>query len=145
MPSPNQLSTNLWMRRRYACQKIAQAGITSIHWILISQGELAIVQKARRRRETSHSESTLSFPYEFLKETDGFKPKDPSMVHVGGVFITTDGYLDSKTAALSQPYSDDPSNSGKMLLTKQELASSVAQGFRNGSSTRDTCHGRQGN
>ena len=48
------------------------------------------------------------------------------MLHVDGVFITTDGYLDSKTAALMQPYSDDPDNNGKMLLTQQELASSVA-------------------
>jgi hypothetical protein len=49
------------------------------------------------------------------------------MLRVGGVLITADGYLDSKTAALVQPYSDEPSNKGKMLLTKQELAASVEQ------------------
>ena len=41
--------------------------------------------------------------------------------------IATDGYLDSKTAALLQPYSDDPNNNGKLLCTEQELAASVAQ------------------
>ena len=110
----------------FACQKIAEAGITSIHWILISQGELAIVQRLEAEGKLPVRVNVI-VPYEFLKETDGFKPNDTSMIHVGGVFITTDGYLDSKTAALSQPYSDDPANSGKMLLTKQELTSSVAK------------------
>jgi hypothetical protein len=110
----------------FACQKIAEAGITSIHWILISQSELAIVQRLEAEGKLPVRVNVI-VPYEFLKETDGFLPNDTSMIHVGGVFITTDGYLDSKTAALSQPYSDDPANSGKMLLTKQELTSSVAR------------------
>jgi predicted amidohydrolase YtcJ len=109
----------------FACQKIAEAGITSIHWILISQGELAIVQRLDEEGKLPLRVNVI-VPYEFLKEKELFKPNDTSMIHVGGVFITTDGYLDSKTAALSQPYSDDPANNGKMLLTQQELTSSVA-------------------
>ncbi len=109
-----------------ACQKIAEAGITSIHWILISQGELAIAQRLDAEGKLPIRVNVI-VPCEFLKEADGFKPKDPSMLHLAGVFITTDGYLDSKTAALTQPYSDDPVNSGKMLLTQQELAASVAK------------------
>ncbi len=109
-----------------ACQKIAEAGITSIHWILISQGEFGIIQRLDRDGKLPIRVNVIA-PYEFLKETEGFKPKDSAMLQVGGVFITIDGYLDSKTAALSQPYSDDPDNSGKMLLTQQELASSVAK------------------
>ena len=49
------------------------------------------------------------------------------MLRVGGAVIATDGYLDSKTAALLQPYSDDPNNSGRLLCTEQELAVSVTQ------------------
>ncbi|MGA2386517.1 MAG: amidohydrolase [Candidatus Bathyarchaeia archaeon] len=107
-----------------ACREIVEAGITSIHWILISQNESQIVQRL-------HAEGKLPVrvnvivPYEFLKETDGFEPADLSMLRVGGVLITTDGYLDSKTAALEQAYSDDPDNRGKLLLTQQELAASV--------------------
>jgi hypothetical protein len=109
-----------------ACQKIAEAGITSVHWILLSQNELPIIQRL-------HAEGKLPIrvnvivPYEFLKETIGFQSTDSSMLHVGGVVIATDGYLDSKTAALVQPYSDEPSNSGKMLLTERELVASVEQ------------------
>jgi hypothetical protein len=107
-----------------ALQKIAEAGITSIHWILISQGEFRIVRRLEAEGKLPVRVNVI-VPCEFLKETDGFKPKDPAMLRVVGVFITTDGYLDSKTAALTLPYSDDPANSGKMLLTPQELAVAV--------------------
>ena len=108
-----------------ACQKIVEAGISSIHWILTSQNELQIVQRLQAERKIP-IRVNIVVPYEFLKEIEEFHSTDSSMLHVDGVFITTDGYLDSKTAALMQPYSDDPDNNGKMLLTQQELASSVA-------------------
>ena len=107
-----------------ACQKIAEAGITSVHWILLSQNELLIIQRL-------HAEGKLPIrvnaiiPYELLKETIGFQSTCGIMLHLGGVAIATDGYLDSKTAALVQPYSDEPSNNGKMLLSEQELAAAV--------------------
>ncbi len=41
--------------------------------------------------------------------------------------LPVDGYLDSKTAALSEPYSDDPGSKGKMLFTKTKLAASIGQ------------------
>ena len=71
-------------------------------------------------------------PYELLKETEGFRSSDTAMLRIGGVFITADGYLDSKTAALTQPYKDDPGNCGKMLLRKIELATSVEQALNLG-------------
>jgi predicted amidohydrolase YtcJ len=66
-------------------------------------------------------------PEVLLKETIGFQSTDSLMLHVGGTVIATDGYLDSKTAALLQPYSDEPKNSGRLLYTQQALAASVAQ------------------
>ena len=109
-----------------ACRKIAEAGITSIHWILISSSELQIVKRLHAERKLPIRVNVI-VPYEFLKEAKGFQSSDTAMLRLGGVFITTDGYLDSKTAALIEPYSDDPSNSGKMLLNEAELAASVKQ------------------
>jgi predicted amidohydrolase YtcJ len=109
-----------------ACQKIVEAGVTSVHWIVLSENELPIIQRL-------HAEGKLLIrvnvivPDALLKETLGFQSTDSLMLRLGGVFIATDGYLDSKTAALLQPYSDDPNNNGKMLLTEQELMASVAQ------------------
>jgi len=109
-----------------ACQKIAEAGVTSVHWIVLSENELPIIQRL-------HAEGKLPIrvnvivPDTLLKEAVGFLSTDILMLHVGGAVIATDGYLDSKTAALLQPYSDEPNNNGKMLCTEQELAASVAQ------------------
>ena len=109
-----------------ACREIAEAGITTIHWILISSNEFQIVQRLQTEGKLPVRVNVI-VPIEFLKETLGFEPSDPAMLRVGGVFITTDGYLDSKTAALEKAYSDDPDNKGKLLLTQQELAASVEQ------------------
>jgi predicted amidohydrolase YtcJ len=109
-----------------ACQKIAEAGITSVHWIVLSENELQIIQRL-------HAEGKLPIrvnvivPDTLLKETIGFQSADSLTLHVGGAVIAADGYLDSKTAALFQPYSDEPNNSGRLLCTEQELAASVAQ------------------
>jgi hypothetical protein len=110
----------------FACQKIAQAGITSVHWIVLSENELPIIQRL-------HSHGNLPIrvnvilPGALQKETGGFQSTDALMLRIGAAVIATDGYLDSKTAALSQPYSDDRNNNGKMLLSEQELSVSVAQ------------------
>jgi predicted amidohydrolase YtcJ len=109
-----------------ACQKIAEAGVTSVHWLLLSENELSLIQKL-------HAEGKLLVrvnvivPDVLLKETIGFQSTDSLMLRVGGAVIATDGYLDSKTAALLQPYSDDPNNNGRLLCTPEELAASVAQ------------------
>jgi predicted amidohydrolase YtcJ len=109
-----------------ACQKIAEAGVTSVHWLVLSESELSIIQRL-------HAEGKLPVrvnvivPEEFLEKTIGFQSVDSLMLHVGGAEIATDGYLDSKTAALFQPYSDEPNNSGRLLCTEQALATSVAR------------------
>jgi predicted amidohydrolase YtcJ len=109
-----------------ACQKVAEAGITSVDWIILQEQELALIQ-------TLHAQGKLPIrvnvivPFELLKAVGGFKSDDPLQLRIGGTIIFVDGYLDSKTAALQEPYSDDPENKGKMNLTEQELESLVGQ------------------
>jgi hypothetical protein len=108
-----------------ACKEIVKAGLTSVHWIVLSENELAIIQRL-------HAEGGLPFrvnvivPEAFMKQTVDLHSTDSLFLHVGGIVIYTDGYLDSKTAALLEPYSDDPNNSGKLLCPEPTLASSVA-------------------
>ena len=109
-----------------ACQKIAEAGVTSVHWIVLSENELPIIQKL-------HAEGkllvrvNLIVPDALLKETISFQSTDSLKLHVGGAVIAVDGYLDSKTAALLQPYNDEPNNTGRLFCAQQELARLVAQ------------------
>jgi predicted amidohydrolase YtcJ len=108
-----------------ACQEIVKAGLTSVHWIVISENEFTIIQRL-------HSEGRLPFrvnvivPEAFMQQTVDLHSMDSLLLHVGGVIIYADGYLDSKTAALIEPYSDDPNNRGKLLYSEQALTSSVA-------------------
>ena len=123
---PEPTENELLEATALACQKIVEAGVTSVHWIVLSENELSIIQKL-------HAEGKLPVrvnvivPDALLKETIGFQSTDSLMLHVGGAVIAIDGYLDSKTAALLQPYSDEPNNSGRLLCTEQALAASVAQ------------------
>ncbi len=48
------------------------------------------------------------------------------MVHLVGVKAFIDGSLGARTAALSQPYTDDPGNTGQLLTTMEELRALIA-------------------
>ncbi len=122
VPEPTQ--EELLYATATACQKIYQAGITSIDWLVISEGELSIIEKLYERGMLLFRVNVV-VPEALLEKTVCIKSKDPEVLRVGGAFIVADGYLDSKEAALLKPYSDDPTNCGKMLLTEEELAASV--------------------
>lgn len=109
-----------------ACQNIVQAGITSVDWIILSENELSLIQALHARGKLPIRVNVI-VPFEFLKGARGFVSDDALKLRLGGAIIFADGYLDSKTAALTEPYSDEPENKGKMNLTEQELAASVSE------------------
>ena len=109
-----------------ACQKIAESGITSVHWIVLLANELPIIQRLHTNGKLPIRVNVV-LPDNLRKETDGLRSTCPLMLHVGAVVVAADGYLDSKTAALLQPYNDDQNNYGKMLLNAEELSTSVSQ------------------
>ncbi len=109
-----------------ACQEIVKAGLTSVHWIILSENELSLIQRLHAQGKLPARVNVI-VPEAFLKQAMCFQSTDRLMLHLGGVVIATDGYLDSKTAALFQPYSDEPNNSGRLLCNEQELVASVAR------------------
>jgi hypothetical protein len=109
-----------------ACQEIIKAGLTSVHWIVLSENELSIIQRLHEQGNVPVRVNVI-VPEAFIKQTADFHSTDSLMLHVGGVVIYEDGYLDSKTAALFEPYSDEPDNSGKLICPQKTLASSVAE------------------
>jgi predicted amidohydrolase YtcJ len=106
-----------------ACRKIAEAGVTSIHWIVLSPVEVSIIQKLHAQDKLNlrvyviipanlldtplSSELRCAFTDETLK--------------FGGVMIFADGYLAARTAALFQPYSDDHASDTGLLCTQEAL------------------------
>ncbi len=123
---PEPTEAELLEATAFACQKILAAGITSINWLVISESELSIIQRL-------HDWGQLPFrvnvvvPEAFLAKAASLKTADGLVLHVGGSFIVVDGYLDSKEAALLEPYSDDPNNSGRLFLSEEALSASVQQ------------------
>lgn len=107
-----------------ALQKIVEAGITSIHWLVLSETELPMIQKLHDQNKLPLRVNIVA-PESMLKKAQKLKTADPTMLRFSGVTVCIDGYLDSKEAALSEPYSDDPKNSGKLLCSGEALASSV--------------------
>jgi predicted amidohydrolase YtcJ len=123
---PEPTEEELLEATAYACRKVAQAGITSVHWLVLSEAEIAIIQKL-------HVQGKLPFrvyvvvPQQFLPKTADFKTDDSWMLRLGGATVNVDGYLDSKEAALLEPYSDDSKNTGKLFLSEEGLAAAVGK------------------
>lgn len=51
---------------------------------------------------------------------------------LGAYKIFSDGSMGSRSAALREPYNDDPENSGFVICTKEELAEKVYKGYKAG-------------
>jgi predicted amidohydrolase YtcJ len=89
---------------------------------LLSEGKLSL-----RHR--------LFVPIEALSHVDdeGIRRRlNDEKVRLNGVKLYADGSMGARTAALREPYSDDPENSGLLRYTDEELASKVAQADEKG-------------
>jgi predicted amidohydrolase YtcJ len=107
-----------------ACEKILEAGVTSVHWIALSSIEISIIQKLHEQNRLPLRIYVI-VPANLLKSIVGFKAHADLALKVGGGLIFADGYLASRTAALFQPYSDNPTSSGKLLCTQKEMNTSA--------------------
>ncbi|MEM3000443.1 MAG: amidohydrolase [Candidatus Bathyarchaeia archaeon] len=103
-----------------ACREIVRAGITSVHWIVLSAVELAVMQRLLAQNKLP-MRVYMIIPAAFIDRVADFKVNDDLSLRIGGVLITVDGYLASKTAALFQPYNNGSGTSGDMLCTRDEI------------------------
>jgi len=110
----------LYKATELALEKIVHAGITSIHWIVLSEIELSIIQKLVEisglpiRVYLIVPTNLLNLALQNLKQLKNNHFK------LGGAIIFVDGYLASRTAALSESYSDDPMVQGKLFCQQNE-------------------------
>ncbi len=109
-----------------ACQKIAETGVTSVHWLVLSENELPIIQKLHLQGRLPIRVNVVA-PEALLEKAVGLQTTDSLMLHLGGAVIASDGYLASKTAALFEPYSDEPQKTGSLLCAGEGLKASVVK------------------
>jgi len=106
-----------------ACEKIVEAGVTSVCWIVLSSMELSVIKRL-------HVQNRLPLrvyvvvPVELLDSVlSSTLPKrsEDNALRIGGVVLFADGYLAARTAALFRSYSDCPDSSGRLLYTQEEM------------------------
>ena len=112
-----------------ACKKIVEAGVTSIHWIFASATEISIIQKLRAENKLPLRVYIIA-PANILDQINGLG----SLLGSGdntdsdlGVKVFVDGSLAARTAALREPYSDDPTTRGQLLYSQEELNALVVK------------------
>ncbi|MDG7010977.1 MAG: amidohydrolase [Nitrososphaerota archaeon] len=104
----------------------AKLGLTGLHCIVSPEGyreELTALAGLRAAGALS-LRYRVYVPFEalgFVKEKRLLDGAGGGGMRLNGVKIFTDGSLGARTAALREPYSDDPGNSGMLRMTDSEL------------------------
>jgi predicted amidohydrolase YtcJ len=107
----------------HASKKLAKVGLTSLHCIISNLTELNALRELKREQQLPQSIYAI-VPANLV---DRLGSRDPSRVRsrarfrIGGLKLYIDGSLGARTAALNQPYNDDPSSSGMITLSSREL------------------------
>jgi len=113
-----------------ACQKIVEAGVTSIHWIFTSATELAIIQKLQAENRLPLRVFLIA-PATILDQLDASPMDlDDETEKPLGIKVFVDGSLAARTAALTEPYVDDQTTKGQLLYSREELNTLVARAHK---------------
>lgn len=117
-----------------ACQEAVRFGLTGVHWITDSADEIHVVQKLCFEGKLP-LRVYLGVPARLLDALvslgllTGF---GDGMVKLGFVKVFADGSLGARTAALKEPYSDDPKTSGMLLHSQRSLNRLVLKAHKAG-------------
>jgi predicted amidohydrolase YtcJ len=117
-----------------ACKKIVEAGVTSIHWIVTSSTEISIIQKLCAENKLPLRVYTI-IPANILDQINGLDSLVSSGDNIDrnlGIKVFVDGSLAARTAALREPYSDDPATKGQLLYSREELNALVIKAHKAG-------------
>jgi predicted amidohydrolase YtcJ len=110
-----------------ACTKAVEAGLTGVHWITDSADEIQAILNIDSEGKLP-LRVHLGVPPKLLERRVNLhlSTRAPnSKVKMGFVKLFADGSLGSRTAALKEPYSDEPSSNGLLLHPKKELCQLV--------------------
>lgn len=116
---------------RWVFRQLPKYGITGVH---DAQSDFKTLDEYRRLREEGGLlvRTYIAFNYDVnTTEDDLGKVADMAenlsdeWVRLGVIKLFIDGVLDSHTAAMLEPYSDDPSTNGKTLYTPEEFSDIV--------------------
>jgi len=110
---------------RKACSEAVKAGLTSVTCITYESSEIRALQKLRKRGQLP----LRVYAMIAIECFEDFKNKqfDDPFLKLRCVKIFTDGSLGARTAALLEPYSDEPSTTGILYYSLSQLKRLVKQ------------------
>lgn len=117
-----------------ACEKAVEAGLTEVHWIVDSADEIHVLQKLWLDGKLP-LRVYLGVTVDLLEEIvnlgfcTGF---GNSMLKLGFIKIFADGSLGAHTAALNEPYFENPETSGILIHTQRKLNRLVLKAHKAG-------------
>ena len=112
-----------------ASTKLARLGLTSLHCIVGSLAELNALRDLKRERKIPQS----IYPIIAAKLVDSLEvsrlseEKGEDTFQVRGLKLYLDGSLGARTAALNEPYHDDPISTGMLTLSNEQLTKVVSK------------------
>src|SRR5689334_21468366 len=101
---------------------VAAQGVTSVH-NMGSWGDLAIFERAHRAGRL-HTRIYAAVPlatWEKLRDTVAARGRGDAWLRIGGLKGFVDGSLGSHTAAMLQPFTDAPRDTGLLVNTPEDL------------------------
>jgi len=106
----------------HASRKLAKVGLTSLHCIIGNLTELNALRELKREEQLPQSIYAI-IPAKLIDRIGSRGPRVRSRgrFRIGGIKLYLDGSLGARTAALNQPYDDDPSSSGMVTISSREL------------------------
>ena len=117
-----------------ACTKAVEAGLTGVHWITESTDEIQAIMNLNFEGKLP-LRVYVGVPPELLDRRANLhlSTRAPNgKVKMGFVKLFADGSLGSRTAALKEPYADDPSSNGLLLHPQKELYQLVLKAHKAG-------------
>jgi hypothetical protein len=117
-----------------ALQDVAQSGITSIQDNSLWDDFKIYEELEQESKLTARISEWLSFktPIEKLRELRAAHSPSDNMLHTGMLKGFMDGSLGSHTAALLEPYADDPKNTGLPQFEQSELNQMTTERLEDG-------------
>jgi predicted amidohydrolase YtcJ len=107
-------------------------GITSVHDMLGNPEDFEVFKTAEKKgklgvRVSYYTHASNSGDLRWRKKSSNSMGSGSDMVKLAGVKLFSDGAIGSRTAALSEPYSDDAGNKGMLIHTQEEMDSLVSE------------------
>ncbi|MDH7564680.1 MAG: amidohydrolase [Candidatus Bathyarchaeota archaeon] len=117
-----------------ACRKAVEVGLTGVHWIVDSVEEVKVLHSLQLSGRLP-LRVYLGIPVELMDKMhseDLIEHFNSDMLKIGFVKILADGSLGGRTAALEEPYADDPETRGMMLYTQKKLNAAILKANESG-------------